>query len=330
MGYDSLTAGKVFLQCFGMFGRTACTAFMLMTGYYSCMFVRNDHWRRIVPLASQAVFWSLALHFLLPPLFGVDTWHYRPHEWLYAVCPFLSGGGIWFVTQYIAFWCFVPVVNPMLGALSRRQFHLLFLLFGLFWILPGTLLPSRMQPEWSFGGMAYFFFVYSIGAYIKKHPPQNYGHTFVLSRKRMVLLAISSVTAMVCSVIALDAAGVVLKTNQLIHHAMHFCIESSILSIFCAVSLFLLFQGLDFRSRFINWIASSVLGIYLIHALCPHTFIWHGISPITEHTGSLASHALIKCLVVFLCCLVLDKIRHYTIGRIGRYLLHSLWPNADI
>lgn len=328
MEHNSLTPGKIFLQCFGMFGRTACTAFMLMTGYYSCLSIRPHHYRRIVPLITQAIFWSIALHFLLPWLFGIDTWHYRPHEWIYTFCPFFSGGGIWFVTQYIAFWCFIPIINPMLGALTKNQFHLIFFLFGVFWVLPGTILPSDMQPEWSFGGMAYFFFAYSIGAYLRmfRNMTVNAPNSGIRRRWNHAFCALVSITAMCGSVLILDATGAAMKSNAMIAHAMHFCIESSILSVICSVSVFTFFLRLRLRSHIVNWIASSVLGIYLIHALCPHYFIWHNISPISMHPDNLAGHAIAKCFLVFVSCLVLDKIRHYTIGRLGRHLLDLLWP----
>ena len=57
-GWRDLTWGYFFVQSIGMFGRTACSVFVLITGYYLSTGVKPGHWKKAIPLAAEAVFYS--------------------------------------------------------------------------------------------------------------------------------------------------------------------------------------------------------------------------------------------------------------------------------
>lgn len=318
-GWRSLSPSLVFLQAFGMFGKTACSVFILATGYFAGGSIRPGHAKRIAPIVATSVFWAVSLYFLIPVLSGYETSSYGPHAWLHALVPFWNGG-IWFVTAYVVHWLALPFVNPMLGTLSRRQFHGLFAFFALFWCLPETFFPASLRFDYSFGSLDYFFFFHAIGVYLRRFRPHG-GY----SNRWNFGVALVAFFAMAASPLALDCAGVLLQSDAPVRHALHFCVQGSIPSVALAVSSFCFFQRIRLQSPFVNWVARSVLGIYLIHALCQPPFLWFHLSPPPESGASIA-HAVLKCCAVFLVCLFLDKLVNAAFGKPARRAFNRLFP----
>lgn len=77
-----------------------------------------------------------------------------------------------------------------------------------------------------------------------------------------------------------------------------------------AALLFLLFKNLNFKSRFINFIAKSVWGIFIIHSTLITLFIKeYPLAPnISGSISSLLTHFSICIAGTFLCALVWDKL----------------------
>ena len=76
-----------------------------------------------------------------------------------------------------------------------------------------------------------------------------------------------------------------------------------------AALLFLLFKNFNFNSRFINFIAKSVWGIFIIHTTLVTLFVKeYPLAPnISGSTSSLLTHFSICIAGTFLCALVWDK-----------------------
>ena len=72
-GWRELTWGYFFVQSIGMFGRTACSVFVLISGYYLSTGVKPGHWKKVIPLAAEAVFYS-CLRVSVPP--GLRDYEY--------------------------------------------------------------------------------------------------------------------------------------------------------------------------------------------------------------------------------------------------------------
>ena len=126
---------------------------------------------------------------------------------------------------------------------------------------------------------------------------------------------------MAATVFVFDWVGQIIGADMLIEHATYFREFSSILAVPCAVFMFLAFRKLNINSNTVNSIASHVLGIYLIH---DNTFlreiIWQKISPNALFLESrwLFAHAVIKVLIVFFACLLIDIVREATFGKLTK------------
>lgn len=299
-GWRELTWGYFFVQSIGMFGRTACSVFVLITGYYLSTGVKPGHWKKVVPLVAEAVFYSSAAFLVLCAL-GFRAFSLK--GLLLALVPFI-GGNIWFVTNYIVFWFAIPFLNPMIHALSRRQHEGLLAFFGLFWCILPTFATKAVSFGWTFGELDFFLVMYLVGAYLRRFAPherwRNSWNGFS---------ALFCFVLMVLSVAAMDLLGLWLRKDALVSHAVHFLSFYSVLSVPLAVSVFCFFSQLSFSNRIVDRTAKSVLGIYLLHMQLTH-LVWQKWSPNASHVDAPYFHALAKITLLFLFCLAVDQIRH--------------------
>ena len=86
---------------------------------------------------------------------------------------------------------------------------------------------------------------------------------------------------------------------------------SSPLNIIGAVCLFITFSRLKIQSHLINWVASSVLAVYLIH--CNEHLIHHFIAFVRRlslyPTGTFLVYLLGFLIVVFIGSILIDQVR---------------------
>lgn len=313
-GWREVTWGYFFVQSIGMFGRTACSVFVLITGYFLSSGVKPGHWKKVIPLAAEAVFYSSATFLVLCAL-GFRM--FSPKGLLLALVPFI-GGNIWFVTNYIVFSFTIPFLNPMIHALSKRQHEGLLVCFGVFWCLLPTFATKVVSFGWTFGELDFFLVMYLVGAYLRRFSPHEHWRN-----RWNGLAALFCFVLMVLSVAAMDLLGIWLRKDAFVSHAMHFLSFYSILSVPLAISAFCYFSRLSFHNYMIGRMAKSVLVIYLLHMQLTY-LVWQRWSPNYLHVDNPYFHAFCKISLLFLFCLVVDQLRHFTVGRLGRNLLHKV------
>ena len=105
---------------------------------------------------------------------------------------------------------------------------------------------------------------------------------------------------------------------MLIDLATYFREYNSVISVIIAVSMFRFFKNINFYSCILSFIASSVVGIYLIHDnLIMRKFIWEVLSPNIKYINSnyIYIHSILKILLVFMISLIIDKFRIYVLHK---------------
>lgn len=316
-GWRDVSWSRFFIQSIGMFGSAACSVFVLITGYYSSTGTKPGHGLRVFPLAAETVFYSVAAYLSFCAL-GMSDFSF----WVFlSRCFPFCGRYIWFVSNYIVFWFAIPFVNPMLAALSRRQFERLIAFFAVFWCLLPSFTAKGFLPGWTFGDLDMFFVMYAVGAYLRRFKPHERW-----TNRKIGLAAAVFFLAQVLSVAAFDLAAVLFRNDGFARHATHFVPYHSALSVPLAVSAFCFFQRLPFSNRTVNWIARSVLGIYVLHMQLTN-LVWQRISPNAAHADSPYFHAVAKIGLLFLFCLFVDKIRHGAVRSFSR--LHAGLPRRS-
>lgn len=300
----TLSPGAVFVQSLGMFGRLSCSIFILITGFCMAEHTAEGHYKRIVPVAAEMIFYSVVIWLGFVLLGG------RPFtvtEALNAFVPFFHGN--WFLVYYLVFYPFIPFVNLFIHSMSKEVYRRLLLVVFVIWCLA----PTFTVNAWVFSNVDLFLVMYLTGAYIKLHV---HGKTAYNNRWNLAV-ALLSALVLVLSAGALDAIGAWLHNDALIANARYFREVNMLPAVVMAISLFLYFSNIEFHSGAVDRIAGSVLGIYLIHDNeLMRPLIWRQLWPNTDYLSAPYLHALIKILAVFLICLAIDLLRRATVEKL--------------
>lgn len=298
--YASIGCNTIFLQILSMFGRCSCSIFALITGYYLINSKRENHYKKIFPLIGEMYFYSILIwiifySFKLVPISKMDT--------LKSIFPIFFGN--WYVVYYLLFYLFIPFINSWLNSMNKKDYTILLITILIVW----SIIPTFTANAWKFGDFDFFIVMYIIGAYIKLHINKKFKFSFLLS--------IISTALLIFSVICLNALGNILNSNIFITNATYFKNYNSILSVMWAISTFMYFLNLNIKSKFVNLISGSVLGIYLIHDnSLMNIYIWQKVFPNIDYVNTPYIHAFVKILAVFVICLIIDLFRKYTVGKV--------------
>lgn len=152
----TLSPGAVFVQSLGMFGRLSCSVFILITGFCMAEHTAEGHYKRIVPVAAEMIFYSVVIWLGFVLLGG------RPltvTEALNAFVPFFHGN--WFLVYYLVFYPFIPFVNLFIHAMSKEVYRRLLLVVYVIWCLA----PTFTVNAWVFSNVDLFLVMYLTGAY---------------------------------------------------------------------------------------------------------------------------------------------------------------------
>lgn len=157
----------------------------------------------------------------------------------------------WFIPCYLALYFLSPLLNSARENLSKRQY-----LFGLIVLSIYCLWFGFIRQVHVFNHNGYtvgqFIWLYFIGGYIRRFQPQN-----KLPHKRTVLLGTYLLSCLIWAGLTIaQYSGV----NILIWHPTTYNNPFTLLG---AIAFFCLFTTFEFQSKWVNYIAQSMLAVYL-------------------------------------------------------------------
>lgn len=303
---SALTINKVLVQILSLGGKIGVICFVLITGYF--MITSSFKFKKLLKLVLEVLAYSVGIMVIFY-IFGFADFNLST----FARCIFpITHSLYWFATTYVALYILSPFINKFVKILSQREFvGILFIIFLLCSILPffGALIPLFLSSSFGIGNLGLFIFFYMIAAYIRLYPKSFVGIFGNINAG--FLLSVIFLGLLVISVVAFDIMGFILPSFST--HATYFMSITSPLAILSALSLFLFFKNLHIGdSKFINQIALSMFGVYLIHDnLFVRPFLWHQIFQNASYFDSsyLFLHALVVIALTFVICTVIDQIR---------------------
>ena len=273
------------------FGRVANNIFVIITGYY--MVNKKTNKKTITKLICETIFYSYIILFIYL-LFA----HEKNIELiLKSIIPILSNSN-WFVTSYLLLYISIPYINILIKNISKKEHFLLIS----FMLLCFSILPTISLLEQYFSCYIWFICLYLVGSYL-----QLYRNEENFSKSKYIL--IFSIVSLIVEI----------AFEYYFHTNIHYIGEVNNFIIFTlAIGIFIEFAYKEgFYNKYINYVASSVLGIYLIH----DNFI---LSPIIWQKANLRSYISSPCfwmyeilviIIIFVVCLIIDKIRQICIEK---------------
>jgi surface polysaccharide O-acyltransferase-like enzyme len=310
----------IFVQMMSMFGRIACSVFVLISGYFlitrDCL---SKMYKKVFSLNGILHLYSLLI-FAALVCFGYQNISWEKVSVALFPLVFIQN---WFVADYILFSMFIPFLNIGLRKLDRKLYTRLILLTFLIWSFIPTITHYLLRKEWYFGDFIFFLVFYMTGAFIRLH-----ADNLKYKNKYNFLITLCAVGLILLSVPGMDALALITGDKYYLNTATYMLQYSSFLGVIVAIFSFLYFKNITFYNQTINRIAQSVLGIYLIHDGMARSIIWTKIWPNVDYFNSrwLPIHALVKCAAVFLICLAIDQIRLKTIHPVFSNWLDRNYP----
>lgn len=297
-----LTLNWLILSSARIFGGICNCAFVLTTGYFACENLKSLNFKRIFKLWLEVWFYSVVLG-IICYLNGIVDFNLR--SLITMLLPAIYNQ-YWYFSAYLILIILSPFINAMLANISRqRHFNLCLILFAVF-----SFIPTFARAYWMFNTLGIFVTLYIIAAYIRFYEPKIFkNHNSYLK------LALLFIFLEIMSVVAIRFWDI--RLNRL-HDIFDFVwpMDKTPVVILSA-ALFIWFKDLELDNLpdnikdFINYLSSSVFGVYLFHIGRLNIWLFRDIfnNGLTYNTPMLAAQMLLAAVCIFTAAILFDKMR---------------------
>ena len=319
-GFDfgqDINFNRIFIRALQIGAKIGVDCFVLISGY--CMINSKFKMSKLINLIIEVFIYSLlglTLEYILKPT------ELNFKNIIKSFFP-VTFGNYWFITTYIVLYLLSPFINKFINMVEKKFFQNLLIIL----IFIEIIIPTISTSEVSVHGIILFITLYMIGAYINKFPNNLFN-----SKRVSVILTIIMYALLMISVVVIDFIGT--KMQSISSHIYYFTKENSIPTVLCSIFIFMSFKNIKiFYNKNINKIASTTLGIYLIHEnMFIRPIIWKDIFKCNAYINSqyLILNAIISIISVFIICIIIDILRQATIGRfINKVVEYSINKYRD-
>ena len=265
--------------------KVANNIFILITGYY--MLDKEINKKSIKKIIFKTFFYSYSI--LL--IYILVTRKIDFNIIKDSIIP-LTINNNWFVISYILLYMSIPIINILISNLSKKQYDRT--LLGL--IICLSILPTIGVLDQFFSIYVWFICLYMIGAYIKKY---RFNETLKKDNNNLL----------VTSCIGFYAFIALMKIFNL--ELGNFGeMNSFIISIMSITTFVLFINKQQWCNSAVNYISSSVLGVYLVHdnfIVRKHIWKLFKINEYITHKHFFL-YEIVIVLVIFGFCLLIDKL----------------------
>lgn len=182
------------------------------------------------------------------------------------------------------------------------------------------LIPTFTEQSLGIGNVAIFITIYIIGAYIRLEYNRNYKNRYLF--------------IFILSILLIFGMQILCERLVKTKYINYFANLNNIMVLISSVSLFVYFKNINLQSNFVNLIASTTFGVYLIHSnYFVHRFIWGNLFNNSKYYISndykIIIHSIFSIALTYIVCVIIDLFRIYCIERwllpilykFGKYLI---------
>lgn len=216
----------------------------------------------------------------------------------------------WFFTAYILLYIFSPYLNILIHNIKQKDYQKLLLTEILIWsVIPTVfgILKNGTEGLLYFNRFIWAIVIYLIGAYMNLYPIKFLER----NRKNSVLIAVASFAIMIFGIIVIYTFRDFFKKLGTTEVA-YFWEPNALPMLFLSVSVFKIFVDLKMKgNKIINTLASTTLGIYLLHDGPLSVYIWKNVFHTKEHLNSnfLIVYIVASSIAIFLVGAAIDLAR---------------------
>ena len=312
--FDNVTSNMLFLQIVGGWGKTAIDCFLLITGYYTCVQEKTNY-KKWINICLEVLFYGVIINLLFLMFKYTPLGIFELIKGMIGLPVILSlkTGEDSFVSIYMVLFLLIPYINKLIRNLSAKEYkQLLLILFAVF-----SFKSTFMGTNWE--GVSWYVTVYLIGAYLRLHPIKWDNFKCGLTFSCILIFAA------LLNIIIVDIT--MAKFGRGIHY-YHFIMQAnSCGSILIAISLFIMFKNIKIKqSKIINRVASTTLGVLLIHANSGtmRQFLWKDLLKNTSYYNAPFIEELLhwgmSVVLIYAVCVIIDFFRQFLFNRINKQI----------
>lgn len=296
-------------------GKVGVYIFVLITGYF--MINSKISIKKIVKLWLPIFFWAVTITLS----YELVTSNFSIGEVVRSVFPIFFNQ-YWFMTVYFFMYLLIPLMNKAIRSFSIKQ-ELWFIALGIVIMLPNEFFYGAIIG----GQLINFVIVYFIGAFISEH-----GLLWKKWFKKISYWSCwLSVIMILLTSIGFSFAGFSLKSMKLLKDAS-FLTDGETQTFFCLFIALGLFVWIGSKNlgyhKFINTVAGTTFGIYLIHDnKFVHAILWNKVC----HMNSLIGmpiygvvYVIVVVMSVFAACSLLEFIRKQIFNKLEKRVADKL------
>lgn len=297
------------------FFRSAVNIFILITGFFTVRskFDLKKSYGKVAKTYLAIFFYSVALSILTLCLGGdyqVVGGTYVPTSQIVVRMFLPLTSQYWyFLTDYILLLLVVPFVNIALNGITKKQYQVLLAVTSFImsvWLLLANINPTgNFMREYGYEGiyagknLFSFIYIYIIGGYIGLHCNNH-------KRPKVIYLLL----CLVCLGINCGLYAYLPMSFEYTKAAMQYANPFVIL---VAVFLFMFFKDLHFKSKFINILGSTTIGIYAISEFkFVREWLWNIFDFNKFDCTNIFKNAIMilgSMIIIFLVCSIIELLR---------------------
>lgn len=269
----ALSGNMLLIKTCWMFGEVGVNLFVLLTGYF--MVTGTFRWRKLVLLLAQVFFYHMATLCVYIYVWGAESYQITDLKGVFTTFFPVLSNRYWFITAYIILYVLSPYLNKLVQALSQVEHRrLLVTLLLLFCVIPTVfgVVYNNTETLLYYNRLIWMGVVYLMGAYIRL-----YGTPAIKTPAKAAALSAVSFGFLVASIVVLQKYSGFFEALG-IKEPAYFWPPNTVPVVCLSVGIFGLFLHLHIPdSPAINKLASTTLGIYILHDGLLNRWLWRTV-----------------------------------------------------
>ena len=248
-----ITPNTIFLQLWGMWGKTAINVFVLITGYFMC--TSKLTWQRVAKIYLEAKFYKV-IFFVVFLVAGYEKISLKS---IFDLCfGYLRTINAGFVGSFLVLYLLIPFMNAWIEKLGRDLWKLVGLFLTIFTVTSTFFFNSNV-----FHYVFWYMTLYLTAAWFRLYPSK-----WTNDKKITGILFAVSVILAYCSVLAINFLVDFLHMDRSWMFSYYFVSDSNkFFAFLVGTSAFLFFKNITIKqSKIINLVSSTTFGVLCIHA----------------------------------------------------------------
>ena len=329
----------------GILGKIGVNIFVLISAYF--MIDSKFTFRKFLILGGEVYFYAL-LFLLIFAEFITPSSPLTMVDYGVTLLP-ISHSAYWFVTDYIVLMILSPFLNKFIKSMSKYSLIKLLTVLLVIWVVFPSITPTFIDGpvatmfvgySFQYVPIVWFIILYIISSFIKLHVDID-----KISFKNLILVFSISMIITYAVACIIGYYDIILPADKNLHMLFGYpieglfddrlfmwsALENRIFLFVASLALFLIFlKRKEFSNKYINYIAGSAFGVYLIHDnSMVRPYLWKTILHVPSYYFSpyLWLFAIGSIFGIYIICTGIDIVRRETVEKIWIWIIDNYLNN---